>query len=122
MIDENFIKEWIKHKEDTFNDDDGDLHWTDEYLIDLMLQNQFSVIWDFIMKVYRKETSQEVLAFLAAGELEDILVAKGYNYIGRVEVLAANDDRFKYLLGGVWKNAMPDEIWQKICAARGKEW
>ncbi|CAB1080360.1 hypothetical protein D1AOALGA4SA_8043 [Olavius algarvensis Delta 1 endosymbiont] len=121
MIDEIFIHEWIKYQEDLSKDGDEDLHWTEDHLMDLMLQGEYSELWDFIMKVYRKEPSKKVLAILAAGELEDILVAKGDEYIARVELLAANDQRFKNLLGGVWKNAMSDEVWQKVSDASNKE-
>lgn len=121
MIDEIFIHEWIKYQEDLSKDGDEDLHWTEDHLMDLMLQGEYSELWDFIMKVYRKEPSKKVLAILAAGELEDILVAKGDEYIARVELLAANDQRFKNLLGGVRKNAMSDEVWQKVSDASNKE-
>ncbi len=91
MIDENFINEWIKHQEDTYEDDDAELHWTDDYLINLLLNDQIDELWDFVMRTYKRELSQEVIGMLSAGALEDVLARKGEEYIGRVELLARND-------------------------------
>lgn len=121
MIDENFINEWIKHQIETLDDEDSELHWTDNYLIDLMLKREVSELWEFVMRTYRRNLTQEVIDILSAGPLEDILAAKGDEYIGRVEVLAVNDKKFRYLLGGVWQNSMSDEVWSKVRAAR-EEW
>jgi hypothetical protein len=117
MIDKNFIKEWIKHHEETWGDDHSELHWTDDYLINLLLNNKIEELWRFVIQTYREDLSQEVISILAAGALEDILARKGEEYIGRVELLAANDPKFKYLLGGVWQNTMSDEIWSRVIKA-----
>jgi hypothetical protein len=37
MIDEKFITEWIACQEGNLDNDDPDLHWTDEYLVDLSI-------------------------------------------------------------------------------------
>jgi len=117
MIDEHFISEWIKHQQETYDDDEAGLHWTDDHLINLMLSGQIEELWGFVLRTYRKELSQEVIGILSAGALEDVLASKGEEYIGRVELLAANDPKFRYLLGGVWQNAMSDEVWKRIQVA-----
>ena len=122
MINENFINEWIKHHEDTYDDDDVEIHWTDDYLLNLMLKGEFDELWAFVLQTYRKDLSQAVIGILAAGELEDILASKGEEFIGRVELLATNDKKFKYLLGGVWQNSMSSEVWSRLCVARGEAW
>lgn len=114
MIDEHFIKEWITNQEETYDDDDAELHWTDDHLINLMLRGEIEELWQFVIRTYKKELSQELISILSAGALEDVLGAKGEEYIGRVELLAANDPKFKYLLGGVWQNAMSDEVWNRV--------
>lgn len=114
MIDEHFIKEWIKHQEETYDDEDSELHWTDDHLINLMIKGEIDELWEFVLRTYRKDLSQEVIGILAAGPLEDVLAAKGEEYIGRVEILAGNDSKFRYLLGGVWQNSMTDEVWGRV--------
>jgi hypothetical protein len=121
MIDEHFINEWIKHQEDTYDDDDAESHWTDDHLINLVLCDEIEELWEFVTRTYRKELSPEVIGILSAGALEDILAKRGEEYIGRVELLAANDPKFKYLLGGVWQNAMSDEVWSRVQAV-AEQW
>lgn len=121
MIDENFIKEWIAYQQEAHADDNTDIHWTDDYLINLLLKNEFDTLWEFVMRVYRRGLSQAVIGILAAGPLEDVLAARGEEYIGRVDILAANDQRFRYLLGGVWQNSMSSEVWERVCKVR-QEW
>lgn len=36
--------------------------------------------------------------------------------------LAKEDERFNYLLGGVWQNTMSDEVWKRVQAARREVW
>jgi hypothetical protein len=117
VIDEHFINEWIKHQEETYDNDDAELHWTDDYLINLLLKGQIEELWEFVLRAYKKELSQEVISILSAGALEDVLAKRGEEYIGRVELLARNDPKFRYLLGGVWQNAMSDEVWARVQAA-----
>ncbi len=117
MIDEHFIQEWIKYQEETYDDEDADLHWTDDHLLNLLLNDQIEELWQFVLRAYKKNLSQEVISILSAGALEDVLAKKGEEYIARVELLAANDPRFKYLLGGVWQNAMSEEVWFRVQSA-----
>ncbi|MEJ2424936.1 MAG: hypothetical protein P8101_10840 [Candidatus Thiodiazotropha sp.] len=117
MIDEYFIKEWIRHQEATYNDDDAETHWTDDHLINLMIRGEIEELWQFVLRAYKRDLTQEVIGVLSAGALEDVLAARGDDYIGRIELLAANDPKFKYLLGGVWQNSMSNEIWSRVQAA-----
>ena len=59
---------------------------------------------------------------LAAGPLEDLLVAHGAQFIDRVEALADHDAQFKKLLGATWQNAMPATLWSRIKAVAGPSW
>lgn len=70
--------------------------------------------WNIINEIKRLNDSDEVLLNLAAGPLEDLLANSGREFIGRCEVLAKTDDRFKLMLGMVWKNTIPDDIWTRI--------
>lgn len=123
MIDEHFIREWIAHQEATKEDDDAEIHWTDEHLIDLSISEGGDVeLWRFVRNTYKREMTDAVLAILAAGPLEDILAKNGEAYIKQIELLAKNDEKFKKLLGGVWQNAMSDQLWARVCAVKGEPW
>ncbi len=54
---------------------------------------------DMILEVLKVETNERMLAYLAAGPLEDVICM---NTIDRVEREAAANKRFQRLLGGVW--------------------
>jgi len=59
---------------------------------------------------------------LAAGPLEDLLGAHGPGIIERVEAEARRSPAFNLLLGGVWKNAMSNDVWARVEKARLKVW
>ena len=63
-----------------------------------------------------------MIAVLAAGPLEDLLAKRGEDFIDRVEELARKDPKFNDLLGGVWRNTMTDEVWQRVQAIRNHVW
>ena len=63
-----------------------------------------------------------VLALLAAGPMEELLVYHGPAIIEQVEEKAAHQPKFRRLLGGVWKNAIEEGIWARVCKARDAVW
>ena len=79
-------------------------------------------LWRFILAAYGREMSDAAMASLAAGPLEDLLAHHGPAYIGRVEELARSEPRFNLLLGGVWRNAMTEDVWRRVQAARLRVW
>lgn len=86
------------------------------------VDNKPDLVWQFILEVYRRDLNDELISVLAAGPLEDLLVRYGPDYIDRIETLARQDLKFNHILGGVWKNTMPDDIWMRVEAARNKIW
>jgi hypothetical protein len=61
------------------------------------------------------------MASLAAGPAEELLVYHGPEYVDRVVELARKQPRFNWLLGGVWRNSIKDEVWQRVQAIRNYE-
>ncbi len=55
---------------------------------------------------------------LAAGPLEQLLADHGPQFIERIERLAESNASFKLLLGNVWRNSMPEDIWSRVCKCR----
>lgn len=70
--------------------------------------------WTIIHQIRRLNDSEEILSNLAAGPLEDLLANSGREFIDRCESLAKTDERFKLMLGMLWKNTIPDDIWKRI--------
>ena len=96
--------------------------WAVEQILDWMLEGEGDRLWSFILETYKRDLSDDVLAVLAAGPLEDLLAKCGPEYIDRVEELARKDPKFNEVLGGVWKSSITDEVWQRVKAIRNKVW
>ncbi len=94
--------------------------WSWERLRELIHQDPESA-WS-IIQIIRREGSDLILANLAAGPLEDLLVAHGDRFIDRVEALAQQDMQFRKLLGATWQNAMPPTLWKRVKAVAGPSW
>jgi hypothetical protein len=94
--------------------------WSWERLHELIHQEP-ETAWR-VIQIIRREGSDLVLANLAAGPLEDLLVAHGEQFIDRVEALARQDKQFKKLLGATWQNAMSPGLWKRVKAVAGPSW
>lgn len=91
-------------------------------VLDWMLDGEAELLWRFILTAYKHEMSPDAASLLAAGPLEDLLSKFGPTYIERVERLAEQDDRFNWLLGGVWRSEMTEEVWKRVQAVRREVW
>ena len=96
--------------------------WAISRVNDWSFEREGENLWQFITTAYKRDLSDKVVSSLAAGPLEDLLAKQGPEFIERVEELARKDPRFNNLLGGVWRNTMSDEIWQRVQAARHQVW
>jgi hypothetical protein len=96
--------------------------WAVSEVMDWALEGDGDRLWQFILEVYKRDLPDKVVAVLAAGPLEDLLAKRGVDFIDRVEELARKDPKFNQLLGGVWRNAMTDEVWQRVQAIRNHVW
>ena len=110
------VSAWIlSHESDEGN-------WAHEQVFDWIYDNKDEILWRFILMTYKRELSSKVISSLAAGPVEDLLAKFGSRYIDRVEHLAQQDEKFNMLLGGVWKNDMTDEVWQRLQKIRKNVW
>ncbi len=78
--------------------------------------------WLAIGETLKRDLTDDEKALLAAGPLENLLVWHGAAFIDRVEEEARRNSRFNDLLGGVWRQSMPSEIWSRVEAARLRIW
>lgn len=98
----------------------GALFWTFDLLADAA-ENDPELCWRLIEAVVARDSDEQVLAALAAGPMEDLLARHGPAFIERIETKAAQNPLFRHLLAGVWRNAIPQEIWDRVVAARGPD-
>lgn len=74
--------------------------------------------WQAILEISKRDLTDEQRALLAGGPLETLLAWHGADFIDRVILEAQQTPRFNDLLGGVWRQKIPEEIWNRIVAAR----
>jgi hypothetical protein len=112
--DADIARGWIEmHRAAKGSDAQNSNFWAYEALDDLR-GHDLERYWEIINEIRRLDDSDSMLSNLAAGPLEDLLVTSGSAFIDRCEALAKTDDRFKAMLGMVWKNSIPDDIWERV--------
>ncbi len=120
---ESLIAAWIEYEESNEQrSDDDSRRWASEAVDTWRYDENHEVLWKFITATFERKMSDRAFSILAAGALEDLLAGFGDTYIQRVEELARKNPRFNSLLGGVWKNSMTDDVWNRVEKARYKVW
>lgn len=102
---------------------DSDANQEITWVWDLMFhlcQNAPTIALECILCAARQPLSQFQASCIAAGSLEDIIADHGPDMIERIEELASESARFRYLLSGVWPRGQDIEgdIWQRVLRAR----
>jgi hypothetical protein len=116
---ENLVDSWIAEWE---SEDGTSGSESKSAVSELHLDGEHKTLWEFVCAAYKKDMSPRVFSILAAGPLEDLLANFGVVYIDRVEALARQDPKFNELLGGVWKNSIEDEVWDRVIHVRNRLW
>jgi hypothetical protein len=117
---DEIVTAWIAH----INADAGspEYLWAYERVMDWALQHDLEQLWEFILAAFQRDMPLETAAALAAGPIEDLLSNDGLKFIDRIEELARKDPKFNWILGGVWRNDMMEEIWQRVQSIRNHVW
>lgn len=87
--------------------------WVEDFEYIAVYENP-EVAIDLVLEVLNLNQGNNILEVLSAGPLEQVLAEHGPSVIDRVENLARTNKEFSSLLGGVWKNAMTEEVWAKV--------
>jgi hypothetical protein len=96
------------------------LAWTSDREWELVRQSPQDG-WKLVLQILKLDDSPEIQEVLAAGPLEDLLSYHGEAMIGAVEQEARSNARFAHLLGGVWQNAMSEEVWLRVQAVWNRQ-
>jgi hypothetical protein len=86
--------------------------WAMEAL-DRLVRDAPDVAWATMIELVARASNARVLAFVAAGPLEDLLRTHGSQLIGDVERLAGSDAKFRRALTGVWIST-PSDVAERI--------
>ena len=79
------------------------------------------IAWSAILQIFQRELTEEQMSLLAAGPVETLLSHHGSAFIERVEREATQSPRFRYLLTGVWRLGMTQDVWDRVRRARGEQ-
>ncbi len=89
-----------------------------EYVVPMNFTASADSQWKFIVTAYWRG-NEETHGQLAAGPVEHLLGKHGDQYIALVEQMADDDPLFAKMLRGCYQNQMSDEVWRRLCIARG---
>ena len=91
------------------------LFWAFDEMVDLVRDKPFDA-FEVILEILRITDEERILANLAAGPLEELLVEHGPEMIERILALAKSDSdpKFRDLLQGVWGNSIEKVVWKQI--------
>src|SRR5687768_4829733 len=93
-----------------------ELAWAFEATSDLVRTGGFEELWllclDLIASI--PEHDDALLAYVAAGPLEDLLRSAGQHFADRVEERARQDARFRRALTGVWGRSEQPQLWKRL--------
>jgi hypothetical protein len=70
--------------------------------------------WQAILEIVKHSLNEEQVVLLGAGAVETLLAWHGAAFIDRVVEQAQRDPKFNRVLGAVWRQDMPNEIWTRI--------
>ncbi len=124
MIDanHNLADAWIRfHHLPEESEARGELEWAWERLDDLCNTEPDSA-WHVIQEIIGRDQSDKILANVGAGPFEGLLVHHGPRFIDQVESCARSNPAFRRMLGVVWKNAIPDDVWNRVKAIAPPSW
>jgi hypothetical protein len=94
--------------------------WAFLKLYDLV-HDEPDLAWPIIKEILHIDSSDAMLAYVAAGPIEDLLAQHGTAFIERIEELAGRDPIFRKALGAVWRSKIPEDVWKRLKAVAGPD-
>jgi hypothetical protein len=94
--------------------------WANEALREAIYHDA-DYAFEIIEAIHELDPDQKFVEEFAAGPVENLCAYQGVVLIDRIEQKARADKAFAFVLGGVWQNAMPDNIWERVQACRERK-
>jgi hypothetical protein len=93
--------------------------WSADYLMEL-IRTKPDEAWQILTRVI-ESVSEHSIYYVAAGPLEEFVVAHGGGYLEIISDYARTSPRMQRALGGVWGDSrMPRKVWKQIQKLAGK--
>jgi len=119
---DHLAKSWIAfHYAAEESEDYKNNFWAFNSVCDLC-QDDPEACWVIIEAIRQIDSNDAILSNLAAGPMEDLLGMHGDLFIDRIEVAASKDPQMKKLIGAIWQNAIPDNVWNRLKSIADPSW
>jgi hypothetical protein len=111
------IATWIRHAEERRKDDFWAWDWV---MTQVCWEAGAEDAWELVRTLVRA-APDELLEFVGAGPVEDLVERFGEVLVDRIETEARADPRFREALGFVWltRGELPAEVEARVVAASG---
>jgi hypothetical protein len=106
--EEEIANTYLRHFESKQDQD----FWAFKEVVEIFRGSDPEAAWRITQLLVKKASSDEALAYVAAGPLEDLLYGYGLTILDKVEAAARNDKRLQLALSGVWLTHK-DPAWER---------
>ena len=107
------LESWIRYETEPLRPGRDRDFWAVEKLKDITHRDPDRA-YSLILRLLESPKLDKFVEVLAAGAIEDLLTLHGPTVIERVEQEARRNPDFAFALGGIWQNAMTDEIFTRV--------
>jgi len=84
-----------------------------------LVKNEPGEAWPVILDLVENAPDDKVLGVIAAGEIEDFIMAHAPEFIDRIEAEARDNVRFKEALAGIWIMRLQPDLFDRVEKAAG---
>ena len=102
------VDAYLAHARECFRDGDKDPYFDAWEQVHDMVGDRPEEGWTLILQLIERAADEQVLAYIAAGPLEDLIKWHGPQFIERIEAHASIDAKFRRALRGVWPSEGPE--------------
>jgi hypothetical protein len=124
MTDAEIISGYLTHAKTTTRDGADAEDFDASEQLDSLVTNEPERAWLLICEIIRRFSAEDedLLAYVAAGPLEDLLARHPHAFIDRIERLATSDAHFRRAVSGVWGwNSIPSDVRARLDTLLGDE-
>jgi hypothetical protein len=124
MTDDHLIDLYLTHAAIRARDGTDAEYFDASDELDELVSDDPERAWPLMCEIIRRISPEDddILAYVAAGPLEDLFVRHPHAFIDRVEHLARHDAHFRRAVSGVWGwNSIPAEVRARLDTLLGDE-
>lgn len=122
MKDEDLIAAYVSHAATRMRDGTDAEHFAAADELRELVWHNPERAWPIICEIIQRVSADDILAYVAAGLLEDLLVHHPHAFIDRVESRAKQDTHFRRAVSGVWGwTRIPDDVLKRLDEILGDE-